>query len=796
MSATAGTAVVARATAARRRARRGGVPLVVGAVIVALATAWAIASLRAHADERREAQVRLEALQAGVAHHAALVWEGLAGGMSAGIRQELGAVRAGVNDQIQALTLVDPGGRELMELLTAYADYELAAAQLVGAARPGVTPDRLDLQAGAVRDAEAALAGRAAAVAGTYLATARATSTAADLGTTTTLVSSAVLLALLFRRSERANRIAAILAHERRVIQRSERRFRALVQRSSDMTTVLDAGGTVRYQSPSGERLLGVPASQVMGRSWADLLHPDDGPAAVGLLETARQGTSRAEAIQWRIRRGDGSWLEVETFATNLLEEDTVRGVVLNSRDVTERSELQRRLFHQAYHDPLTGLPNLASFREALREAVARSRRRGAPVAVLLLDLDLFKHVNDSMGHAAGDELLIGVAERLQASLRDGDVAARLAGDEFAVVLEDAGGPEDAARLAERVADALRRPFQIHGQQVFTAASIGIVCRAEDVDAEQLLRDADVAMYRAKMDGQRRYAVFEPAMHAAAVERLQLETDLRAALGTEQLAVAYQPIFRLADGLPVAVEALARWRHPTLGQVPPTRFIPIAEETGLIGEVGWWVVDTAARQLAAWRAADDRLGDLVMSVNISARQLMDPDLPPRLAALVEELGLPPAALMLELTEGAAAAQAAGIPELAALRAVGLRLAIDDFGTGQSTLARLRQLPVDTVKIDRSFVQELEDGANVSLLRAMVELSRSLNLATVAEGVETDTQRRLLLEIGCDAAQGYLLARPSEPQSAAAMIGAALRDRRVPRTGVPLHARPIRPGLVR
>lgn len=754
-----------------RKRRGAGLPLLVGAILLAGATAYAIASLRAHADERREAQVLLGALHAGVQAHTAAVWETVSAGQVGASAAQLNALRTDVDAGFDELAAVDPGEPVLLALIRAFGEYELAASDVLAslvAPDPGAT--------GAVRAMQvnsSTLAGLIDQADGSYEASARATSSAADIGTTTTLVSSAILLALLFRRSERARRTAVLLAHEQRVLRYSEERFRALVQRSTDMTTVIDLAGIVRYQSPSGQRMLGLRPVELIGRSWPSLLHAEDVPRAAELLEACAAGRTSDEPIKWRLGRADGGWLDLETTVSNLLDEPSVQGIVLNSRDVGERRDLERRLFHQAFHDDLTGLPNRARFMEDLRAALARAHRRGNQVAVLLLDLDRFKNVNDSLGHAAGDELLAGVAERLRASLRSGDMAARLAGDEFVILMEDVAGPEDAAHLAGRIAASLRRPFSVAGQIVFTSGSIGIVCRGESADPEELLRDADVAMYRAKSTNEHGFALFEPTMHAAAVERLQLETDLRQAVTSSQISLVYQPIKELAGGRVIAVEALARWRHPHHGDIAPARFIPIAEETGMIGALGWWVIETAATQLHDWRQLDPRLADLQMSVNLSARQLHDAELPSRLAQLVDRLGLTPSSFVLEITEGAfSGPAAAGALALDALRRLGFRIAIDDFGTGYSTLGRLQYLPVDIVKIDRSFMQELDGTAEPALVRAMVELSHALGLSTVAEGVETEKQRDALRALGCDAAQGYALGRPAD---ASDLVGELLAD---------------------
>ena len=743
----------------RARGWRGVATILAAAVALAAATGFAIASLRAHADGRREAQVQLAGLRADVEAHSGHVWQLLAGAGADASTDEVDALGARIADRFDALAIVDPGEPILLALTRAYGNYELAAGEILARERRGSQSAKGAVQA--MRDASGTLATLIGQADGSYRAVATTTSTAANLGTTTILVSAAVLLVLLFRRAERAHRMALLLSHEQRVLRYSEERFRSLVQHSTDMVTVIDPSGVVRYQSPSAERLLGLPSAELVGRSWSSMLHSDDHARATDMLEASAERLPVPGPIEWRVQRADGGWLHLETAITDLVGEPSVRGIVLNSRDVGERHELQQRLSYQAFHDALTGLPNRAQFMEGVQAALRRGQRRETSVAVLLLDLDRFKTVNDSLGHAAGDELLVGVAGRLRGALRGEDMAARLAGDEFVVLIEDPGGAEDAARVAERIGASLRQPFSIMGKTVFTSASIGIVYRADWAEPEELLRDADVAMYRAKAAGEHGYVLFEPAMHEAAVRRLQDETDLRAAVADGDLSLAYQPILDLDSGLPIGVEALLRWRHPRHGDIPPARFIPIAEETGLIHAIGWWVIETATTQLKAWRALDPRLGALEMSINLSARQLHDPELPGRVGGLLSQLELPPSAVVMEVTEGAFSPPAdPGAAALGALRGLGVRIAIDDFGTGYSALGRLRQLPVDIIKIDRSFVAGVEQPDAAAMVHTLIELARALRLGCVAEGVETDGQLRVLRELGCSAAQGYLLGRPA------------------------------------
>ena len=425
--------------------------------------------------------------------------------------------------------------------------------------------------------------------------------------------------------------------------------------------------------------------------------------------------------------------------------------------------------FHEALHDSLTGLPNRSLFLDRMRHALARAERADAPVAVLFCDLDGFKTVNDSLGHRTGDRLLILVAERLAECLRPGDTIARLGGDEFAVLLEELHEPGDAARAAQRLLDALEAPFELREREFYISASIGIAAGHEE--AETLLRDADLAMYRAKSRGKGRYAVYEPSMHTAIVERLELEVDLKRALEREELAVVYQPIFSLVKGGVTGVEALVRWQHPTRGIVMPESFVPLAEESGLIGELGRWVLRKACHQGALWRAKYPGHPGLGIGVNISGAQLREPGLVQEVADALSESQLEATGLTLEITETALMESFDdALEEIDALKGLGVDLAIDDFGTGYSSLRYLRRLPLDVMKIEKSFVDGIgRPDEEPALLRAIIDLANIFGLRVVAEGIERHEQRARLLELGCKLGQGHLLAEPLDAADADTLL---------------------------
>jgi diguanylate cyclase (GGDEF)-like protein/PAS domain S-box-containing protein len=541
----------------------------------------------------------------------------------------------------------------------------------------------------------------------------------------------------------------------------NEARFRSLVQNSSESVTVVDTEAVIRYHSPAAHRVFGDDPESLLGTTWTDLVHPDDRARARAVLAEVAAQPGGTAAGEWR-RRAHGSWRYVETLVTNVLDDPSVGGLVLNSRDISERKALEEQLTHQAFHDPLVGLANRALFHDRVEHALAKSGRTGQPLAVLFLDLDNFKTVNDSLGHSTGDQLLVGIAGRVSECVRTGDTVARLGGDEFAILLEDVRDEAEAAEVAQRVALALRAPFHLDGKDVLVTTSVGIALSvAGSHGADELLRNADVAMYTAKERGKGRHVTFEPDMHAAILRRLELEADLRRALEREEFLVNYQPLMDLRSGRLTGVEALVRWRHPQRGLISPAEFVPIAEETGLIVPLGRWVLQQACQDVRGWQLRLPDLAPQMVNVNLSARQLQEPGLVQDVAAALRESGLPPQSLALEITESVLMQDAAAaVGWLHELKKLGVQLAIDDFGTGYSSLSYLRQFPVDTLKIDKSFVDGVDrEAERATLASAIIDLGRTLGLKTVAEGIEESAQVAELTSLGCDVGQGYHFARP-------------------------------------
>ncbi|HEX7491652.1 MAG TPA: EAL domain-containing protein [Candidatus Limnocylindrales bacterium] len=550
---------------------------------------------------------------------------------------------------------------------------------------------------------------------------------------------------------------------------KTEARFGWLVRNSSDFIMAVDAEGTIEYVSPSVERLLCLPAHALLGTALTTLAHPDDTTAIGSLIQRAMASSGRGVSGEWRISQPDGTWLPVETVACTGTGDLGANGVVLNTRDLRERKALEQKLTFQAFHDPLTRLANRSLFRERVEHAL--DRRAATDTAVLFIDLDNFKTINDSLGHAAGDHVLVETAHRLRSSLRGEDTAARLGGDEFAVLLEDAD-VTGAARIAERIRLALGTPFWVLGQEVYISASIGIAIRRENDSAGELLRNADVAMYTAKSKGKACFEIFEPAMHDAVVARLGLEAELRRAIERQEFVVYYQPIVRLETAEIIGAEALVRWLHPTRGIVPPLEFIPLAEETGLIVPLGGWILREACHQLAEWQRLRGGGEPFVMNVNLSSRQLVREAIADEVAAAVDESGIRASWLVLEVTETVLMADpVAAAAALGHIRDLGVRVALDDFGSGYSSLSHLRRFPIDIVKIDKSFVDDVAHaGTESAIARGIIQLGRAMNIQTVAEGIEGDEQAEVLRTLGCELGQGFFFAKPLAPESWADLLG--------------------------
>ena len=550
------------------------------------------------------------------------------------------------------------------------------------------------------------------------------------------------------------------MAEERLVL--SEARFKALVQNSTDLVIVLDSRGGIRYASPSVEGVLHRTPEEIQGCSLDEVFRDHDlnwqdhqrGPAVNG----AEQGL---ELVEFSFRSPEGDWHTIETTITDLRDEPAVAGFVLNARDVTYRKNMEQRLRYQSTHDELTGLANRVHVLEDLAGMLSRNSG-STTVAAMLVDIDDFKDINDSLGHAFGDQLLKAVAERITSMLDFGDVAARIGGDEFVIVLERAHGESHITDLADQVLSAIASPFVIDGRELSITASAGIVFDHDrESSGEILLRNADTAMYRAKTQGKRQIVVFEAYMHTASFDRLELRADLARAIAHEQFVAYYQPVVDMATRQIVGAEALIRWDHPRRGLLGPGLFIPLAEESGLIGPLGEWILERACSDLAAWRKEyGEPLWDFTMSVNLSVQQLHDERIVATVLDILERTGLPAERLVLEVTESTLITETDKIRStMHELRTMGARLAVDDFGTGYSSLGYIQQFEFDVLKIDKTFVDDLERFTNQRIVTAVLDLASQLGVRTIAEGIEQELQAELLKTLGCKLGQGYLYSRP-------------------------------------
>ena len=576
------------------------------------------------------------------------------------------------------------------------------------------------------------------------------------------------------KQAELARQHALEVQQHMQALRESEERFRSAFDNATIGMGVVALDGRWLQVNRSLCDIVGYNEDELLAAEVQRVTHRAD---LVALEEQMQRFTAGAiSSHQAELRYWHKSGKEVWAHLGMSLVRDgqgSPLHLIFQIQDITDRKRAEEQLLHDAFHDALTGLPNRALFMDHVKMAIQRSRRSGDRLfAALFLDLDRFKIINDSLGHMVGDQLLVGIAHRLEACLRPGDTVARLGGDEFTILLEDLSGTEDAIEVACRVQEAVSQPFNIGGHEVFTTASIGIALSNTGYErAEDLLRDADTAMYRAKMEGKKRHVVFDKAMHDRAMQLLQLETDLRRAITRKEFFLHYQPIVCLETGLVSSFEALVRWRHPERGLVMPSDFVPVAEETGLIIPLGQWVLNEACMQMREWQRQGVAGETVAMNVNLSSRQFSQADLIEQVSAALRESGLHPAGLKLEITESMVMENVdTAIDMLMQLRGLGVQLAIDDFGTGYSSLSYLHRFPIDTLKIDRSFVTQMTDNSeNAEIVRTIVTLARSLDMAVVAEGVETADQLRQLGDLGCDYGQGFLFSRPVGAGAAAELL---------------------------
>jgi diguanylate cyclase (GGDEF)-like protein/PAS domain S-box-containing protein len=550
------------------------------------------------------------------------------------------------------------------------------------------------------------------------------------------------------------------LIREQRAARLVEDRYASLIANASDVIMIVGADEVVRFASPASQRILGLRPEEINGRSLPELWAGEDAERLrLFLAEVAATAAGTIGPVELRIERG-GKRCVIESVGSNLTADPAVQGLALNFRDISERKALEEQLRQLAFHDPLTLLANRNLFRDRVQHALTLAQRGRSSVAVMFLDLDNFKNINDSLGHDAGDRLLQAVAQRIVQTTRSSDTVARLGGDEFAVLLEGVASSGEVERLADALIEALELPFALDGREVRVGASVGVAFSSAAAGAEALLSNADIAMYHAKAAGKKRHVTFQPQMQDLLYERMRLEADIGRALTQQEFFLEYQPIIDLGTRSLLGVEALVRWRHPEAGVLMPARFIQVLEECGHIARLGRWVLSQACRDVCAWRQSIAGGSGLRLAVNISGRHLQHGELVQDVLQALHESGLEPGNLVIELTESTIMYNTdANLERLHHLKSLGVRLAIDDFGTGYSSLSYLHRFPIDILKIDRSFVSRLTSSDNgPELARAVITLGETLGLDTVAEGIEYEAQVSALLALGCVAGQGYLFAR--------------------------------------
>jgi diguanylate cyclase (GGDEF)-like protein/PAS domain S-box-containing protein len=553
----------------------------------------------------------------------------------------------------------------------------------------------------------------------------------------------------------------------------SEERFRLLAENTRDLICLHELNGRFLYLSPSCKILLGFEPSDLVGENPATLLHPDEQSVVrMEIRQIVLEG--KESPVIYRIRKKTGEYIWLESFVKSVTVEHSKRVYLqTSSRDITEKVQIQEQLQYDAVHDGLTRLPNRSLLLERLNLALERARRySGFSFAVLFVDLDRFKVINDSLGHLAGDQLLLITAAKLKDTIRSIDLAARLGGDEFVLLLEEIGSPQEVLRVADRILESLRSPIHLGTHEVVMSASIGIVMDTTTYKSSlDLLRDADTAMYSAKAKGKACYAVFNPTMHIQALRQLELENDLRQAIERQEFTLFYQPIVSLSSGQFCGFEALVRWQHPLKGMISPAEFIPVAEETGLIVPLGKWILREACHQMATWQKKFPSATSLKVSVNLSVKQLREPGLLTQIQQVLQETGLPGTSLALEITESILMEDIEVVSQLLEqLRTRGVQISIDDFGTGFSSLSYLHRLPVNNLKIDRSFISNLLNSQrNLNVAKTIIRLADELGINAIAEGIESQEQLQQLKVFGCELGQGYLFKAPVPAEAAENLI---------------------------
>ncbi|MBI5283554.1 MAG: EAL domain-containing protein [Chloroflexi bacterium] len=748
---------------------------------VGSAAAAGIFAARSYEEARHHRSVALEAARAEANLISALEWQATA---DEAVSPELSERREAAAGQLRAEIATVPGGSALHDIAETYIEaVELQFSLL----EQGKSDEARDLDEARVDPSFEALTEELTATVAHYRADAARAGAVGQIASIAILIGAVLLVGVLLWFVERSNRRAQALADRESARQESDERIRpvqvrleelaAAVEATPDYVVTLEGTGRVKYVNRAMYSLLGLRDGE----------HGDEVTLSgvLGALPASARSTILSEGIHAAAR--DGSWTgeaavisaagrEIPVLVSIVVHREPsggIRVVSVMARDVSTQKQLEDELRHQAFHDPLTGLSNRARFHDRLEHALTRSRRTAEQVAVVFIDLDEFKAVNDSHGHELGDALLVAVGTRLAEMLREGDTIARLGGDEFALLLDGTIDRDHAEIIAERVVEAMHAPFCIDGLEVMTHVSAGVALSTGGETANELLRRADLAMYTSKAEGKNRSRTFDLGIQEAMGGRLEIMTELQGAVERDEFVLDFQPTFKIATGAMTGAEALVRWQHPVRGLIAPLTFIPLAEESGVIVELGQWVLDRACEQLAEWQ----RMGspDMTVAINVSARQLQQSGFVDTVRSALEKFDLAPGSLTIEITESATMRDIEDTSRvLTELKALGVRLAIDDFGTGYSSLSYLRQFPFDILKIDKSFVDTITTAGS-RLTSAIIGIARGLELEIVAEGVEEHDQLAILRSLACDTAQGFLFSRPVPPSEISALLRQSQSD---------------------
>jgi diguanylate cyclase (GGDEF)-like protein/PAS domain S-box-containing protein len=744
------------------------------AIALALSTASLIITINRRAEKSNQAQIMLIYVREQLVQLSALEWQAIAEKeLSADLLAKVQSARNQFEKFSHKLETIEPNKSKLQKFFQLHNQYNIAVDKEFELLATGQISQAIIVDEESVDPTYEKLNTEILKLNADYSNQKHQANQMAERVSILALLISTSLISVLFWKFIQAEKLAQLAIAEKKVLSQSEERFQSLVQNASDVIIVINAEAEISYVTVSSYRVLGYLPEDLVGIKIENLVDADNTLLLQNFISDRLEATGISPSLEIPFRHQDGHLCYVELIGNNLLSDPHINGIVLTLRDISDRKQALELLRHHAFHDSLTNLPNRALFNEHLQQAVKQAKRNEHyTFAVLFLDLDRFKLVNDSLGHKMGDELLCAVAQRLKLCLREGDTLARLGGDEFVLLVQNIQDIEQVQAVAKRIKQELSLPFYLQEYELFISTSIGIATHSHANGwLDDILRNADIAMYRAKAQGPANYAVFDKNMHVHVAQRLQLETDLQQAVTKEEFIIHYQPIVDLKDLKITGFEALVRWQHPVRGLVSPLDFIPLAEETGLIVPIGWWVMREACRQMQAWQSQFPNNSPMTISVNVSSKQFSQPYLIQQIQQILQETGLNPRSLTLEITESVLIENTESVAiKLTQLKAMGIQISLDDFGTGYSSLNYLYCLPINTLKIDRSFICNLDtEITKIELIRAIVGLAWNLGIKVVTEGIETRQQMYHLKMLKCEYGQGYLFSKPLNSQMTEALL---------------------------